>query len=152
MSEQNSIPMTITSEDIRNRIYTIRDVQVMLDSNLAAIYGYETKNFNRQVRNNIEKFPEDMMFRLTKEESNFILKCKKTTSSWGGSRYLPYVFTEQCIYMRSLQGKRSFADSIFCLFFNLFYTISSLRRCKNKQKYTISRLYSYGLLYSSYST
>lgn len=44
--------MTITSEDIRNRIYTIRGMQVMLDSNLAAIYGYETKNFNRQVRNN----------------------------------------------------------------------------------------------------
>nr|DAN04050.1 MAG TPA: hypothetical protein [Caudoviricetes sp.] len=54
--------------------------------------------------------------------------------------------------MRSLQRKRSFADSIFCLFFNLFYTISSLRQCKNKQKYTISRLYSYGLLYISYST
>lgn len=89
MSEQTSVPMTITSEDIRNRIYTIRDVQVMLDSNLAAIYGYETKNFNWQVRNNIEKFPEDMMFRLTKEESNFILKCKKTTSSWGGTCYLP---------------------------------------------------------------
>lgn len=152
MSEQNSIPMTITSEDIRNRIYTIRDVQVMLDSDLAAIYGYETKNFNWQVRNNIEKFPEDMMFRLTKEESNFILRCKKSTSSWGGTCYLPYVFTEQCIYMHSLQRKRSFADSIFCLFFNLFYTISSLRRCKNKQKYTISRLYSYGLLYISYST
>lgn len=89
MNAQNSIPMTITSEDIRNRIYTLRGVQVMLDSDLAAIYGYETKNFNWQVRNNIEKFPEDMMFRLTKEESNFILKCKKITSSWGGSRYLP---------------------------------------------------------------
>lgn len=81
--------MTITSEDIRNRIYTIRDVQVMLDSDLAAIYGYETKNFNWQVRNNIEKFPEDMRFRLTKEELNFNLRCKKSTSSWGGSRYLP---------------------------------------------------------------
>ena len=99
MSEQNSVPMTITSDDIRNRIYTIRGMQVMLDSDLAAIYGYETKNFNRQVRNNIEKFPEDMMFRLTKEELDFILRCKKSTSSWGGARYLPYAFTEQGIYM-----------------------------------------------------
>lgn len=46
----------------------------MLDSDLATIYGYETKNFNRQVRNNIEKFPEGMMFRLTKDELNFILR------------------------------------------------------------------------------
>lgn len=113
MSEQNSVPMTISADNIRNRIYTIRGVQVMLDSDLAAIHGYETKNFNRQVRNNIGKFPEDMMFRLTKEESNFILKCKKNTPSWGGSRYLPYVFTEQCIYMRLLQRKRCFIGSIF---------------------------------------
>lgn len=89
MNAQNSVPMTISADNIRDRIYTIRDVQVMLDSNLAAIYGYETKNFNQQVRNNIEKFPEDMMFRLTKEELNFILRCKKSTSSWEGTCYLP---------------------------------------------------------------
>lgn len=71
----------------------------MLDFDLAAIYGYETKNLNRQVRNNIEKFPDDMMFRLTKDEADYILRCKNFTSSWGGSRYLPYAFTEQGIYM-----------------------------------------------------
>lgn len=91
--------MTVTSNDIRDRIYTIRGMQVMLDSDLATIYGYETKNFNRQVRNNIEKFPEDMIFRQTKGELDFILRCKKSTSSWGGARYLPYAFTEQGIYM-----------------------------------------------------
>ncbi len=53
------------------------------------------KNFNRQVRNNIEKFPDDMMFRLSKDETDYILRCKNFTSSWGGSRFLPYAFTEQ---------------------------------------------------------
>ncbi|MBR6085606.1 MAG: ORF6N domain-containing protein [Spirochaetales bacterium] len=99
MSNQLSIPLTISSEEILNRIYTIRGVQIMLDFDLAAIYGYETKNLNRQVRNNIEKFPDDMMFRLTKDEADYILRYKNYTSSWGGSRYLPYAFTEQGIYM-----------------------------------------------------
>ena len=66
---------------------------------LAEIYGYETKNFNRQVKNNNEKFKgEDFMFRLTEEEMDD-LRCKIFTSSWGGTRYLPYAFTEQGIYM-----------------------------------------------------
>lgn len=71
----------------------------MLDSDLAEIYGYETKNFNRQVKNNIDKFDEeDFMFQLTQEEFQN-LRCKNFTSSWGGQRYLPYAFTEQGIYM-----------------------------------------------------
>ena len=60
----------------------------MLDFDLAQIYGYETKNFNRQVKNNIEKFPEDMMFQLNEEEVKRISRCKNITSSWGGQRYL----------------------------------------------------------------
>lgn len=99
MSNHLSIPLAISSDEILNRIYTIREVQVMLNFDLAAIYGYETKYFNRQVRNNIEKFPDDMMFRLSKDEADYILRCKNFTSSWGGSRYLPYAFTEQGIYM-----------------------------------------------------
>ena len=72
----------------------------MLDFELAEIYGYETKNFNRQVINNSAKFEgEDFMFRLTKLEFDEILRCKNFTSSWGGSRYLPYAFTEQGVYM-----------------------------------------------------
>ena len=97
--EKEMLELGITAEQIRNRIYTIRGVQVMLDSDLAAIYGYETKNFNRQVRNNKERFPADLMFQLTKEETDSISRCKNFTSSWGGSRYLPNVFTEQGIYM-----------------------------------------------------
>lgn len=86
----------VTAEQMENLIYVIRGHKVMLDVDLAKIYGYETKNFNRQVKNNIEKFPSDFMFQLTEDE---ILRCKNFTSSWGGTRYLPYAFTEQGIYM-----------------------------------------------------
>ena len=70
----------------------------MLDMDLAQIYGYSTKDFNRQVKNNIEKFEQDFMFQLSDEECE-ILRCKNSTSSWGGRRYNPYAFTEQGIYM-----------------------------------------------------
>ena len=86
-------------QDLKSKIYTIRGLRVMLDFDLAEIYGYETKNFNRQVKNNIEKFDEDFRFQLTWEECNTILKSKILTSSWGGIRKLPYAFTEQGIYM-----------------------------------------------------
>ena len=89
----------IDTETIKEKIYNIRNQKVMLDFELAEIYGYETKNFNRQIKNNIEKFEgEDFMFRLTADEFKN-LRCKNFTSSWGGSRYLPYAFTEQGIYM-----------------------------------------------------
>ena len=84
--EQEMLELGITAEQIKSRIYTIRGVQVMLDSDLAAIYGYETKNFNRQIKNNKERFPADLMFQITQEEADFILRCKNFTSSWGGSR------------------------------------------------------------------
>ena len=91
--------MFVNHESLVKKIYIIRGQKVMLDFELAEIYGYETKNFNRQVKNNIEKFEgEDFMFRLTEEEMDD-LRCKIFTSSWGGTRYLPYAFTEQGIYM-----------------------------------------------------
>ena len=106
-------------------IYEIRGQRVMLDFDLARIYDYSTKAFNQQIKNNIERFDEDFMFQLAKEEFGRILKCqnvtsssrdnlmwkksasssdnilmsKKLTSSWGGTRKLPYAFTEQGIYM-----------------------------------------------------
>ena len=90
--------------NIENKILVIRGQQVMLDRDLAEIYGYETKNFNRQVKNNIEKFDEDFMFQLTKDESNTISRCKNFTLNEKDGRgsnikYLPHVFTEQGIYM-----------------------------------------------------
>ena len=94
---QNSI-IVITEEDIKNKIYNIRGQQVMIDSDLAKIYGYTTKKFNQQVQRNMEKFDNDFMFRLTKTDI-LNLRSQNVTSSWGGRRYLPYAFTEQGIYM-----------------------------------------------------
>ena len=102
-----------SENDLIDKIYVIRGVQVMLDKDLAEIYGYATNRFNEQVKNNIEKFDEeDFMFQLTKEEFDTLLQSKtltaksdsnlmskKSTSSWGGTRKLPYAFTEQGIYM-----------------------------------------------------
>ena len=99
MTEENKKIVIVDDKTIQEKIYLIRGQKVMLDADLAEIYGYETKNFNRQVKNNIEKFEgEDFMFQLTENEfAN--LRCKNFTSSWGGSRYLPNAFTEQGIYM-----------------------------------------------------
>ena len=91
--------MIVDEKSLRNKIYIIRGVQVMLDFELAEIYGYETRYFNRQVQNNIERFEgEDFMFRLTKEEFENLM-CKNFTSSWGGRRKMPYAFTEQGVYL-----------------------------------------------------
>lgn len=88
----------VTEELIKAKTYEVRGYKVMLDFDLAKIYGYSTKAFNQQVKNNSERFASDFAFKLTKEEVNN-LRSKNLTSSWGGSRYLPNAFTEQGIYM-----------------------------------------------------
>ena len=88
----------INEETIQNKIYIIRGQKVMLDFELAEIYGYTTSRFNEQVKNNNEKFDEDFMFQLTKEEFENLMS-KKSISSWGGRRKLPKVFTEEGVYM-----------------------------------------------------
>lgn len=120
--------LAIYDEDgLKSKIYTIRGVQVMLDYDLAEIYGYETRTFNQQVKNNIEKFDDDFRFQITKEEYNGILRSNFLTSNMlttdcesikyddkevltskkliskpekrGGRQHLPYAFTEQGVYM-----------------------------------------------------
>lgn len=98
MSDKNKI---IRTDSIQNRIYTIRGVQVMLDSDLAQMYQVETRALNQAVSRNRERFPDDFMFQLTSEEWEN-LKSQNVISSWGGRRKLPYVFTEQGI--SSLSG------------------------------------------------
>ena len=84
---------------LKSRIYTIRGVKVMLDADLAEIYGYSTKVFNRQVKNNLDRFPEEFRFQLNTEEIK-ILRCKFCTANLSSmSRSNPYAFTEQGIYM-----------------------------------------------------
>ena len=88
-------------EPIKQKIYEIRGRRVMLDSDLAALYCVETKNLKRSVRANIERFPSDFMFELTKEEYDS-LRCKIFTSnSRGGNRYMPFAFTREGIAMLS---------------------------------------------------
>ncbi len=95
----------ITEDLLRERLYEFRGRKVMLDSDLADIYGYETKNFNRQVKNNSKKFQgDDFMFELTDEETKELSRCKKFTLNIQNGRgtnikYNPHVFTEQGIYM-----------------------------------------------------
>ncbi len=89
----------LNKETIESMIYIIRGQKVMLDFELAKIYGYTTTAFNQQVQRNIEKFPEDLMFQLDKNELTKILISQNVTSSWGGTRKLPFAFTEQGVYM-----------------------------------------------------
>ncbi len=92
--------LPVTSSFIERRIFLVRGQKVMLDSDLAELYQVLTKNLNLAVRRNIKRFPDDFMFQLTKEEFQ-ILRLQNVTSSWGGSRYLPYVFTELGVAMLS---------------------------------------------------
>ena len=90
----------IPKEIIENRILLIRNHKVMLDKDLSELYQIETSQLKRQVRRNIERFPSDFMFELTKEEFEN-LKCQFGISSWGGTRYVPMAFTEQGVAMLS---------------------------------------------------
>jgi phage regulator Rha-like protein len=93
----------ISVEVIEKKIYLIRGHKVMLDSYLSKLYGIETSNLNKAVKRNINRFPQDFMFQLTREEADFLrfqIGMSKTESR-GGRRYLPYAFTEQGVAMLS---------------------------------------------------
>jgi len=98
----------VPPEVIENKILLIRGHKVMLDKELAALYAVETGQLTRQVHRNIDRFPRDFMFQLTKDEFKN-LKCHFGTSSWGGTRKLPHAFTEQGVAMLSsvLRSKRA---------------------------------------------
>jgi ORF6N domain len=105
--------LVVPDEVVMNKIYVIRNQKVMLDKDLADLYQVETKQLKRQVKRNIERFPEDFMFELTELEYEN-LRCQFGTSSWGGARYLPIVFTEQGVAMLSsvLNSKIAIAVNI----------------------------------------
>ena len=114
----------MTVDNICNRVYIIRGQQVMLDYDLAEIYGYEVKNLNQQVKRNIVRFPEDFMFQLTREEiesvkSQIVISRENNffEGQGGGRRTLPYAFTEQGIYMLAtvLRGQLAEQQSIFIM-------------------------------------
>lgn len=100
---------------IDRRIYFIRNQKVMLDSDLAELYQVETKALNRAVKRNPDRFPEDFMFQITKEESkNLRFQFGTSSSEYGGRRYLPYAFTEHGVAMLSavLNSERAVRMSI----------------------------------------
>ena len=103
---ENNNLIIINEESIKDKIYEIRGQKVMLDFELAEIYGYTTKTFNQQVKNNIEKFDEDFRFQLSGEELDHLARSKILTARiWtlgnkGGRTNKPYAFTEQGIYSR----------------------------------------------------
>ena len=80
--ENKIATIKVTEEVIKNKIYVVRGLKVMLDFDLAEFYGYETRSFNQQVKRNIEKFPNDFMFQLTKDELNKIMMSQIVISSW----------------------------------------------------------------------
>ena len=106
--EENSIIIQneVSNEEIKNLIYTIRGKQVMLDSDVAMLYHYETKKINQAVKRNIDRFPERFCFKLTEEEletmwSQIVTTSKLEDNKYRSKKYLPYVFTEQGIAMLS---------------------------------------------------
>jgi ORF6N domain len=101
---------------VEHRIYLIRGLKVMLDSDLAKLYGVTTGNLNLAVRRNAERFPADFMFQLTQEElQDLILQFAR--SSWGGHRKMPYAFTEHGVAMLSavLRSRRAVEMSILVM-------------------------------------
>ncbi|HWR81895.1 MAG TPA: ORF6N domain-containing protein [Candidatus Deferrimicrobium sp.] len=104
---------TIPAERIENSILLLRGQKVMLDKDLADLYGVETRVLNQAVTRNLKRFPDDFMFRLTRKGTT-ILKSQFVTSNWGGTRKLPRAFTEQGVAMLSsvLRSERAIQVNI----------------------------------------
>ena len=110
----------INEATIKNLIYVIRGQQVMLDSDLAELYQVETKVFNQAVKRNMERFPKEFCFQLTREEYNSLRSQIVTSKGKGGRRYLPYVFTEQGIAMLSAVLRSDVAIQVSIRIMNTF--------------------------------
>ena len=123
-------------ELIQSKIVVLRDEKVMIDRDLAELYSVETKQLKRAVRRNIDRFPADFMFELTREEYNS-LKSHFGTSSWGGTRYLPMAFTEQGVAMLSsvLNSKRAIEVNIA-----IMRAFVQLRKITSSQKQLARKL------------
>ena len=117
-------------ERVISKIFLIRASKVMLDRDLAELYEVETKSFTRTIKRNIDRFPSDFMFQLNKKEFEN-LRSHFGTSSWGGRRYLPYVFTEQGVAMLSsvLNSKKAIQVNI-----QIIRTFTKLRELLSTNK------------------
>ena len=97
---KNPLVRLVEEEKIMNKIHVIRNHKVMLDFDLAEMYGVETKRLNEQLKRNLKRFPKDFMFTLSEKETQH-LRSQNATSSWGGNRRQPNAFTEQGVAMLS---------------------------------------------------
>ena len=116
--------MTVDENIIQDKIYTIRGVQVMIDRDLAQLYGIETKRVNEAVKNNPDKFPNDFMFELTDDEFS-ILRSKISTTNFSKVRVAPKVFTEQGVYMLATIIKSEIAT---CATISIMRTFTKMKK------------------------
>lgn len=131
MQSRGDMGSVQTDREVERRIHIVRGERVMLDADLAALYGVETGYLNLAVRRNLTRFPEDFMFQLTAEEAD-ALRLQIATSNAegrGGRRYLPYAFTEQGVAMLSsvLHSQRAIAANIL-----IMRTFAQLRRAQGQ--------------------
>ena len=139
MAEDKNL-VIVDNREIQNMIYTIRDKQVMIDSDLATLYQVTTKRLNEQVRRNKNRFPSEFMFRLTAEEYEYLRSQNATSSednAHGGRRYMPYAFTEQGIAMLSAVLKSDIAVEVSIKIMNSFV---EMRRFLLSNKEMFARL------------
>ena len=129
----------IRHEMIAQKIFLIRQRKVMLDRDLAKLYKVPTGRLNEQVKRNIRRFPEDFMFRLTKEEFKN-LKSQFAISSWGGIRKLPYTFTEQGVAMLSsvLHSERAIQVNIIIM--RVFVKLKQILSTHKELNYKLEQL------------
>ena len=127
----------INENTIRNLIYVVRGQQVMLDSDLAMLYQVETKVFNQAVKRNIERFPDEFRFQLTRNEYNVLRSQFVTSKGKGGRRYMPYVFTEQGIAMLSAVLKSDIAIKVSI---RIMSTFIEIRRFMANNSIVLSRI------------
>ncbi len=114
-------------EELQDLIIEIRGEEVLLDADVAKVYGVETKRINEAVKNNPEKFPEGYILQVTKDEFEN-LRSKISTSSWGGRRYSPKAFTERGLYMLATILKGDVATQTTLAIVDTFYKIRHLSR------------------------
>jgi hypothetical protein len=117
--------LAVPDEIISSRIYLIRGKKVIIDQDLAKLYQVDTKVLKQAVRRNIERFPEDFMFELSNQEFT-ILRSQIATSSWGGTRYAPMVFTEQGVAMLSSVLKSAYAIMVNIQIMRVFTKVREL--------------------------
>ena len=146
MKESNENSLIIDNMNIQNKIYNIRGFQVMLDSDLAQLYGVETKRINEAVKNNPDKFPDDFYFEATDDELEN-LRSKISTSSWGGNRYSPKLFTEQGIYMLATVLKSKVATNITVMIIRTFANMRRLIKSNDFYSHQLKELEKRQLIY-----